>query len=87
MISEDLMDLLEAVHGTKEWLQDFLVNFLEDAGLEEEVTCNEIIRCYMKLNKTFDDVEKQLIKKSIYNTLLESRLISPPIDRGWLTEE
>ena len=57
------MDLLEAVHGTKEWFQDILLNFLEDAGLEEEETCNEMISCYMELCETFDDVEKQLIKK------------------------
>ena len=81
------MDLLEAVHETKEWFQDILSNFLEDAGLEEEETCNEMISCYMELCDTFDDIEKQLIKKSIYEALLASRLISPPIDQGWLTEE
>ena len=78
------MDLLEAVYGTKEWFQDILIIFLEDAGLEEEETGNGMISCDME---TFDDIEKQLIKKSIYKALLASRLISPPIDQGWLTEE
>ena len=82
------MEVLETVDETRERLQqDILVNCLEDAGLEEEETCEEMIQCYLEMCDNLDEIDRQLLKKSIYEALLESRHILPPIDQGWLTDE